>query len=350
MIWSEKPSPPADLALPASGSTTARAIFSMATRRLFEDLKSMDPSSDLAPEALVAWRALRGIVASMLPGHPNPVADMLRQPPVAGPLRRLRDRTSDRDEDCVAFAANGLFELAVTEAPPMHAELERFPKRLVALSRRLAVDVPDGVSQVMFEPKRLRFDGERVDLEDPRWGEPFPVIADGMKLVLADDDADLGDRPLDEWLAELSAAFEIIKAHLPTVYGEMESYLKQVIPFGTTGTATAGTRPDAVGAIRIVLRSNANDLAADVVRAFTRTKLDALGELDPIVEPGDDVRARREALFDLLCELPVSRLRARGPSPSTLEAIQARLAAVQPTPVGRGLVDEVRRAHRRAKG
>ncbi|MEM1418878.1 MAG: hypothetical protein AAGH15_28555, partial [Myxococcota bacterium] len=72
------PSPPADLVLPAPGSTTARAIFSMGRRQRFERLKGRAASHG----------PLAALLDRFLPGRPHAVAARLDDPAVNARLAR----------------------------------------------------------------------------------------------------------------------------------------------------------------------------------------------------------------------------------------------------------------------
>jgi len=88
------PSPPRDLAIPSAGSQTARVTYSMAPRKLFDDLKALR-LTDLSPDVDADYRLLCETLVSFLPDRPGAIASLLRSPSVAAPLRRLRDGLFD---------------------------------------------------------------------------------------------------------------------------------------------------------------------------------------------------------------------------------------------------------------
>ena len=110
------PSPPRDLTIPDLDSTTARAVWSMALRKLFEDLKTLRAPRGASPAAIEDWRTFRRVVSGFLPGRPGAVASLLRRPVVSAPLRCLRDGATPADEAIAEVVGQGLFELALAGA------------------------------------------------------------------------------------------------------------------------------------------------------------------------------------------------------------------------------------------
>lgn len=83
-----RPSPPADLLRPRPGSTTTRALLSLARRTRFEAWKAYEPPplpSDLAQDLATVRAALQ----RFLPGDPHAVVRVLVMPTVGADLRRV---------------------------------------------------------------------------------------------------------------------------------------------------------------------------------------------------------------------------------------------------------------------
>lgn len=75
-----------DLVLPGPGSTTGRALASMARRRLFERLKALARES--RSSAGEARSRLAGSFAARLPGNPHAISDAISDPAIGVLLRR----------------------------------------------------------------------------------------------------------------------------------------------------------------------------------------------------------------------------------------------------------------------
>lgn len=375
-----EPVAPRDLTIPEPGSTTARGVLSRAMGRLLHELQA---SPRLAPAgARREAAALAQLVRAALAKTPGAVVSVLRRPTVGGLLRSLRsDALGDREGVFVALLAQLAFELAVAGALPEPVRLHRWPARLLSVPAGIAVTIPPDAGEVTIENGRT--DLGPVDRPYlPISGEIVLALADNNPLALFEahpdktgNALDLGGHEAAEWVAELGAALAPIERHLPDLRAEMDLFISQLVPVGWDAERHfSASYQEIIGTIYLSLHPSRMTLSEALIHEFSHNKLNALFELDPVLENAfsplytspvrPDPRPLHGVLLAVHAFLPVARLYeqmiADGAPEARSESFRGRYAAVRrinregaelllregrPTPVGRALLDEIRRWH-----
>ena len=367
------PSPPDDLTIPKPGSTTLRAIWSMSLRKLFEDFKTLHAPPAASARAKADYRALREVLVGFLPGNPGAIANLLRRPAVSAPLRCLRDGSGDADALIAEVVAQSFFMLASVRALPGPVTVQTFPDVLIDPHRGIHLDVR-GATDLTFG------DGVRVDGEprEPSRGAFHDIDGDivlctldnnPLREVEAHPDkqgnaVDLGGRPASEWVASLREALAIVERTLPDFRAEIDLMLQHVVPVGYDEHAhLSASYRESLGTIYLSLHPNPLTMAEALIHEVSHNKLNALLELDPVLRNGDEarfaspVRPDPRPLMGVLLAVhafvPVARMLEQLGDPKLagrLDQVRAQnregvavLEAADPTPVGQGLLDEIRR-------
>ena len=383
------PSAPHDLTIPDEGSTTTRAIFSMSLRSLFEELKRLRPGRSASPEAREAYQLARRAVADLLPGQPGAIAMALRRPSLSAPLRCLRNAEGESTELLTSVASELLFELALSDALTQEAKVRVFPTELISLNHRRVFTPPAGARSLTFASGRIRVDeGEWITRTRLTPAPELAVIEDDLLLATVDDNPlrmdeahpdkggnpiDLGGREASEWLSELRADLAVIERHMPTLRDEMRVLLSQIVPVGYDAEKhLSASYQEALGTIYMTLHPQRMTMVEALVHEFSHNKVNALFELDPLlinafsplytspVRP--DPRPLHGVLLAVHAFLPIARLYERmleaDDELSRAPAFKERFAQIratnrrgadvllehaQPTDVGQGVIDEIRR-------
>jgi HEXXH motif-containing protein len=353
-----------DLTVPTPGSTTARDVLSRAVGRLLRELRP----ARLGP--------LDRVVASLVRDDPAPLASILRRPHVGALLRTLRSALDpEADALKVELVATLAFDLASVGALRSPVTLRALPPRITSLVARCIVDTPDLRSATLPPPL-------------PATAHPYHVVEDDLVLALADNNPlamvdahpdkggnaiDLGGRDVDEWLTGLREALGIVRTHLPEVHDEMRVYLHQVVPVGYFGDRhLSASYREAIGTVYLSLHPDAMTMAEALVHEFQHNKLNALLELDDVIENAfaplhrsplrPDVRPLHGVLLAVHAMVPVAllyeRMIARGDERAGAPGFAARFRDVvegnregtrvlldhaRPTARGRALIDELAR-------
>jgi HEXXH motif-containing protein len=394
--------PPRDLTIPEPGSTTARGVLSLAIGRLARELVAMAR----APSALALSRADGEAFARLVLGTaknaPGALASALRKPTVGTFVRCLRSaRGAGMDRSRAALLATSLFtelalELASMDALSAPVRLERVPAELLSLSAGLAVEVPPdtvtteiGAGAASF----LRRSGERVrvDLasgEGPGVSRPYLPVRRTLALALADHNPlalteahpdkrgnaiDLGGEPVERWCESLASALDVIEEHLPELAEELHLFVQQLVPVGFDAEKhLSASYQEAIGTVYLSLHPSAMTMVEALVHEFSHNKINALFELDDVLENAwrplyaspvrPDPRPLHGVLLAVHAFLPVARLyermiaagdplskqpgfsdrfdRIRGINRQGAEVV---LENGRPTAVGAGVLDEIRR-------
>lgn len=367
------PSPPDDLTIPKSGSTTLRAIWSMSLRKLFEDFKTLHAPASASAQAKADYRALREVLVGFLPGKPGAIANLLRRPTISAPLRCLRDGAGDPDALIAEVVGQSLFMLANVGALDTPVEIRTLPDVLMDPHRGIHLDVRGarsvtfgteiGVDGEPHEPSRGAF----VDVD----GEIVLCTLDNNPLrdVEAHPDkqgnaVDLGGHPSGEWVDTLRAALAIIERTLPDFRAEIDLILQHVVPVGWDDEAhLSASYRESLGTIYLTLHPNVLTMAGALIHEVSHNKLNALLELDPVLRNGTSatfaspVRPDPRPLMGVLLAVhafqPVARMLEQLDDPKLeprLEQVKRQnregvkvLEAADATAVGQGLLDEIRR-------
>lgn len=361
-----EPSPPSDLTIPDAGSLTARAIFSMALRKLFEDLKALRLGPRASEAAHADYRTLREVLVGFLPGRPGAIASLLRQPSVSAPLRCLLHDLPETDRYVAELVGQSLFALAQDELLPEGVRQQAPPATLLS-ARHDAVLAP--------APGPLVFDALPAPERDR-----FTPIAEGLWLGLADNNPermrdahpdkagnaiDLGGRARDEWIGALREALALVGEHLPDLRREMGLALSLLVPVGYESERhLSASYRQAIGTVYLTLHPNPVVMAEALVHEHSHAKVNALMELDPILANDWDARFPSpyrpdprpmmgvllgahafvaverllEALGDPAFEQHLDDLRRKNRA-----AVATLVRDARPTPVGAGLIGELER-------
>ena len=338
--------PPRDLTLPEPGSTTARDVLSRAVARLLRELRpSLRAHAASAPDDVAA---VDRAIASL--GDPAPLVSVLRRPHVGGLLRTLRGTPPGQgDALLVELLATLGGDLAHLGAIPALA-LRRTPSRVVSPFTRAS--------------SYRRVEGDiLLALED---NNPLAMVEahpdkEGNAI-------DLGGRSEDAWLASLRAALALVAEHLPDLRREMDLYLHQIVPVGWFPEKhLSASYREAIGTVYLSLHPSEMTMVEALVHEFQHNKLNALLEVDDVLENAHeplyrspvrpDPRPLHGVLLAVHAFVPVARLyerlvaagaadlspRFRDVVRMNREGTEVLLAGGRPTAVGRGLLDELGR-------
>lgn len=379
---------PRDLTVPEPGSTTARDALSGAIRRAIQDLMRLTAVAD--PEL----RSFRDTLKRLLAESPGALASVLRTPTVGGLLRCLRRRAPELEFDLgvAELLATIHTDLAVLGALPGPVVQRRLPRRVVSLAARRVIEIPAGTKRAEFRNGALALIGaERVELELDR-ARPdltaFVPITDTLALACVDNNPlamseahpdkqgnalDLGGRPASEWSSTLAQALELIGRYMPELRGEIDLYLHQVVPVGFDDHShLSASYQEVIGTVYMTLHPQLMTMVEATIHEFQHNKLHALLELDPLLHNAfsplysspvrPDPRPLQGVLLAVHAFVPVARLyqlmRAAGHEGTRGRDFERRYEQIvtgnhegssvllehgQPTPVGRGLLDELRR-------
>jgi len=346
-----------DVTVPRPGSTTLREIWSRALQRTLLDVLTLRGASD-------TWPDTRAAVGRAAKQHPGAVFSVLREPGVGTRIRCLRDGSrGDIDrravtKDLEAALAHGLEE--VWSGPP--------PRRAAFTSWRRRGRWLDGALQT-----------------DDAHGPLFVDLGAGVMLCRADDsplalqeahpDKDgnrtsLGGRSQAAWVQSLRDALAVVREGLPPLHDEIALALRQIVPVGFDGQRhlSASFREN-LGTAYLSLHPAGMTMVEAVVHEFSHNKLNALLELDPLLnnafEPlfsspvRPDPRPLQGVLLAVHAFMAVEALyrtlrwgghRGGVDFDRRLEAIAARnreglqtLENAEPTPAGARVLDELRR-------
>lgn len=389
------PASPQDLTVPRAGAGTARAVFSLALRKAFEDLKALRAPAGTSATALEDYRRTREALVALLPGKPGIIASMLRRPTVSAPLRCLRDGRGDPNVVLAEVCGQIAFELALSGALVGELELRHLPERLVSLGWRRAIDVPAGAKSAIFEAGTVSFDGVPVELGGDGPGARFVEINEHAVLALVDNNPqsmfeahpdkegnaiDLGGKSAEAWVASLSESFATVERHMPALREEMQLFVQQIVPVGYDGEKhLSASYQESIGTIYMTLHPQQMTMTEALIHEFSHNKINALFELDPLLHNAfhplfkspvrPDPRPLHGVLLAVHAFLPVAKLYekmvesdeaiARRPDflerfaqirRTNREGCEIVLANAEPTEAGQGVFDEIRRldAHFRA--
>jgi hypothetical protein len=356
--------PPRDLTLPEPGSTTARDLLSRAVGRCMRELRPLlRLHASSAPQDVAAVDA---VLASVPPGA---LASILRRPHASALVRTLRatppGQGADLLTELLATLAFDLEHMGVLKAP---VDLRRMPPRIVSLVSREVVRLP----------------GRTVE-------HPFHVVERDTLLSLADNNPlsmfeahpdkqgnaiDLGGRPVQEWLDVLREAFALVAQHLPDLREEMALFVQSIVPVGYDPEKhLSASYREAIGTVYMTLHPRLMTMTEALVHEFSHNKLNALFELDDVLENAfaplyrspvrPDPRPLHGVLLAVHAFVPVARLYEKMREAGDGRATDARFAEIirinregtevlqahaRPTATGQGLMDELVRWDRHFAG
>jgi HEXXH motif-containing protein len=392
-------SPPRDLTIPEPGSTTARGVLSLAIGRLARELVAMARSPSALALSRADAEAFARLVLQTAKDAPGALASALRKPTVGTLVRCLRAERTDPARR--AALTSGLFaeiaiELAATSALPWPVRLERVPAELPSLGAGLSITPPGDTVATEIAAGTVSFrrrSGARVAI-DLTTGEgdgvrrAYPAVRRDVVLALADDNPlamieahpdkrgnaiDLGGETVERWTDALSTALAVIEEHLPDVAEELHLFVQQLVPVGYDAEKhLSASYQEAIGTVYLSLHPSTMTLVEALVHEFSHNKINALFELDDVLENAwhplyvspvrPDPRPLHGVLLAVHAFLPVARLYERmiaaGDPLSKQAGFHQRFERIRrinregaevvlthgrPTAVGAGVLDEIRR-------
>ncbi len=370
-----------DLTDPRSAATMRRVI-SAALRRLAQDFVRLRPPSDVAR----SFDTVRSAFAAELAREPGRAFAVLRRANVGTMIRVVRELAVDaprRDALWAALASTFAVELAASGAELGPIDFAHTPPWVVCLGSRLVLP---GGGPARLADGHWRFGDRSIDVRARDQSAHFTPIAEPIVLSVVDDNplsaleahpdksgnaVDLGDRPLSDWLAALGCAFALVEAYAPAIREETSFVLQQIVPVGAHEEKhLSASYREAIGTIYLSLHPSDMTMTEAIVHEHSHNKLNAVLELDPILENSPDerfaspVRPDARPIFGVLLAvhafLPVAALyrrmiesgdeRAQSASFSARyerivrgnrEGTELLLAHARTTALGRALLDEI---------
>ena len=395
--------PPKDLTIPERGSHTARDVLSAAMRRLLVDFRHLAARAAASPEDRADVAAFARVVDHLYRSAPGPLVSALRRPTVGALIRCARKALAgDGDVTQVPallreLRAVALAEFAAAAALPGPTRLTRLPPRALCLGARAALAIPEGTAAATFANGALRLDapsGARdVPIEDSSYTDeivsrPYHDIEGGVVLAEVDNNPlsmfeahpdksgnaiDLGGRAPAEWVDVLRRCLDLVARHMPLLRNEMDLFLHQVVPVGYHAERhLSASYQEAIGTIYMTLHPNLMTMTEALIHEYSHNKLNALFELDGVLDNAfsplyaSPVRPDPRPLHGIVLAVhafqPIARLyelmtEADEPvskSPDfkrrfeqirkvNRDGAEVVLGNGRPTPIGRGLLDEMRR-------
>ncbi|MCK6588815.1 MAG: HEXXH motif-containing putative peptide modification protein [Polyangiaceae bacterium] len=400
--------PPRDLTIPDPGSATARTILSRAMGVLISDLAAL-PRMSAAAGFGGEFAAFQRALGRALKASPGAVLSALRSPAIGALVRCLRPGRAEESISQAALLAEvtGLIALELSRASALFEplRLSRLPRRLLSIHGRFELPLAENHIQcIVFENGRLLLErgpaaGGPVPIDFDEMGRggdelpiqlnwPYHAVEGDMVLALADNNplamaeahpdksgnaVDLGGRSPEAWVTALRGALGLIEQCLPDLRREIDLYIHQFVPVGWFEERhLSASYQEAVGTIYISLHPSPMTMVEAVIHEFSHNKLNALFELDAVLENAwsplytspvrPDPRPLHGVLLAVHAFLPVARLYEqmieKGDPRSKNTAFLKRFEQIRqvnregaatllqnarPTAVGMGLIDEIRR-------
>jgi HEXXH motif-containing protein len=394
--------PPRDLTIPEAGSRTAREVLGRALRRVLGELRAL-PRALWVPPAERAEVALWAeVLEEVLAQDPGLVASVLRRPTVGTLVRCLRKDSgpdADRVRGAQRFAelrALVALEFGLAGRLPRPVPVSAAPR---LLSQRADLDLtpPPGTTELLFDNDRIvascgdqRSPWVFAQEHNPGWvsGCAFHPLGPSLALTLVDNNplamteahpdkhgnaVDLGGRPPEAWCKTLQEALDLLARYLPALREELELFVHQVVPVGYDAHRhLSASYLEALGTVYLTLHPSLMTMTEALLHEFSHNKLNALLELDPVLENAfwplypSPVRPDPRPLHGIVLAVhafqPVARLyetmlaqdapesrrggfreryaQVRGANRRGVEVLRAN---ARPTPLGRGLLEEFQR-------
>jgi hypothetical protein len=347
--------PPHDLTLPDPGSTTARTILSRAVGRvLFELRPLLRAHAASAPEDVVI------VDAALAKAPPGALASILRRPHASALVRTLRaTRPGEGGALLAELLATLALDLEHLGVVPQPLPLRRGPTRVVSLVSRQVVTWADRSVEKPFHT----IDGETVlALADNNPLAMFEAHPDKRGNAI-----DLGGHSAEEWTAVLRASLDLVAEHLPDLRQEMRFFVQSIVPVGYDAERhLSASYREAIGTLYMTLHPSPMTMVEALVHEFSHNKLNALFELDDVLENAftplvrsplrPDLRPLHGVLLAVHAFVPVARLYEKMRAAGDRRANPQRFAQVvrinregtavlrehaRATAVGEGLLEEL---------
>ncbi len=281
-----------DLTLPES-TRTVRAVVGGALRRLAHDLARLRLTT--SPPVAHTFEQVRRAFAAELAREPGRAFAILRRPNVGASLRVLRESPGS-DELAAALACTLAVELAHAGAELAPLTFPSTPARVVCLGGRFVLP---GGGPAVLRGRAWEHAGRTVPFAAADRA-PFSVIAEPIVLATVDDNPlalleahpdkqgnaiDLGGRDVSAWVEPLRAALELVGRHLPALREEIDLVIHQIVPVGADDEAhLSASYREAIGTIYLTLHPSPMTMTEAVIHEFSHNKLNAMLELDPLLE------------------------------------------------------------------
>lgn len=390
--------PPKDLTIPEPGSTTARDVLSRAIGRLMAELSTLARRPGELPLGRADAVTFAKLVTETLTEAPGAVASALRQPTVGALLRCLRkDRSPALATELLATLAT---DLAASGALCHEVTLTRWPARILSSTAGLALAIPPDATALRLVPHGLTVERTERPLTlrlatDAGAGDAEPLARrfqhaiEGRSVLALEDNnplsmfeahpdkggnvIDRGGQSIAAWTQALRGALSLIAAYLPELRAELDLYVRQFVPVGYSDERhLSASYQEAIGTIYLSLHPSEMTMVEAVIHEFSHNKLNALFELDPVLENAfaplyaspvrPDPRPLHGVLLAVHAFFPVARLyeamlRAGHPLSTSAwfveryarirrinrEGAEVVLTHGRPTLIGAALLDELRR-------
>lgn len=391
---------PQDITLPVDGSETARRVLSASLGRLLRDLKHLRAPAGADAADLAQWGDFVARLAKLARHQPGALASVFRWTHVSTLARCLLRARAPSVETAREFALTVTFDLWCAGAVDHGVHMSRLPPTILSLPQRRRWVIPAEIRELVFDGALLRcvtadIEGTaEISREEVRAGRSLGFeaaalpIRGNILLALHDNNPiaeveahpdkegnalDLGGREAKDWVASLDAALALIELYTPRIYAEMQLYVQQVVPVGYDERLhLSASYAEAIGTLYMSLHPKPMVLAEALIHEFSHNKLNALFELDPVLENAftsmhqspvrPDLRPLHGVLLAAHAFLPVAALyeamvdagvpeserpdfrrRLAQIVSSNHEAVSVVLGAGRPTRIGRGVLEEMRR-------
>ncbi|HTJ84659.1 MAG TPA: HEXXH motif-containing putative peptide modification protein [Polyangiaceae bacterium] len=375
--------------MPDRDSKTGAEVLSAALRVLIAEMLRIGPAHASAPTRRDEMAALHDLFVDLAKTAPGALASLARLPTVGALVRCLRGArgTPQADAWLGELALTVATELAFAGALARPVTVTAPPARNVALGRRASFAVPSGSEAITVEPTgRLLAISPggppvAIDAESP---SPFTAIAPGLVLATVDESPlrmveahpdksgnaiDLGGRDAAVWTHALGGALDTIERFFPAFRREIDLFVRQIVPVGYFDeTHLSASYREAIGTIYLSLHPSPLTLVEAIIHETSHNKLNALLELDPLLDndPSEryaspvrpDGRPLMGVLLAVHAFVPVAELYARWLRENDDATVALRWADVRkknaegaavlrasarPTARGRSLLDEIDR-------
>ncbi len=361
--------PPRDLTLPEPGSTTARDVLSRAVGRCMRELRPL-----LRAHAASAPEDVATLDAVLARTPPGALASILRRPHASALVRTLRATPpGEGGARLTELLATLAFDLQAVGALAEPVTLRRLPRRVVSLVAREVVQLPE---RTVTRPFHVVERETLLSLADNNPLSMFEAHPDKQGNAI-----DLGGHPVQAWLDALRESLSLVATHLPELREEMALFVQSIVPVGYDAEKhLSASYREAIGTVYMTLHPRLLTVAEALVHEFSHNKLNALFELDDVLENAfsplvrspvrPDPRPLHGVLLAVHAFVPVARLYEKmlesgDPRAQESGGIEARLAEVvainregtevlqahaRPTAAGQGLMDELVRWDRHFAG
>ena len=395
---------PHDLTIPEPGSTTARTVLTGALGRLLREVQTIGrgfPASPAMQQDLHQFHVLRQELNTKQRGA---LPSFVARTPIGTLVRCARQQPSETI--LREFLALVYFELARLGALETPIRQKCPPQRILSLAGRISITLPADVQSILYAPGKLvvellsgpvelaldPYDDKPAGYSQSVGGlvveKPYYSIDKNIVLALADNNPlsmfeahpdkqgnalDLGGKSATEWTNVLRDGLQLITTMLPDLRAEMDLFVQQIVPVGfDEHKHLSASYQEAIGTIYMSLHPSLMTMTEALIHEFSHNKINALFELDGVLENAfsplyaspvrPDPRPLHGVLLAVHAFLPVARLYEKmvesGHSLAKNPAFLGRFAKIRqinaegaevvlqhgrPTPVGKPLLDEIRR-------